>query len=894
MVARPSAWKKHCLREITGSIGRYIAIFAIVALGVGFFSGLKITRKAMITAGDTYISGCNMYDFRLISTLGFTEEDLAAFSEAEGVISAEGGFRTDSVASVGGGKDTVVTVLPAGSKVNIPSLVAGRMPADASECLLDANRYGSEYIGATVVLKDCNGIEATELTAVGTANSVLYLNVERGTTTLGDGKVGSFLLVLPEAFTLDYYTEIYLDTDTQGALFSDEYKSGIDSAAGTMSDILSARADIRYSSIVSDAEEQLEAACTEYEALLEDYNSSYKETYDYLDSVKLGLDSVYGGEDNAPEAYAEYNAALEKANAEFAEAKAAIDEAAAEIENARTDIGAIARPSVYCLGRDSNTGYVCFDSDSSVVDGIARVFPLFFFMVAALVCVTTMARMVEEQRTEIGTLKALGYGNGIIALKYVGYSGSAAVLGCAAGYFVGTALFPRAIWEAYGILYGFSDIAYVFDLSLALVSLFFSLLCSAGATWAACRATLTELPASLMRPRAPKPGKRVLLEHIGFIWNRLGFFGKVSARNILRYKKRLLMMVLGISGCTALVLTGFGIRDSISNIAEDQYEGIMHYDYIVEFDGPVSYDMQHAFVSGASELLADTVFVRTSSAEAAASSGVVSVNVVATDDSSVTDLITFASGDKTVPYPFAGGVIINTKLASRCGVSVGDEITLRSGDSECSFAVTGIFDNYVYDYVFMNMSSCVELYGDETGCSTAFATAVDSADIHSAAAALINDHGASSVTVIQDLCDRVANMMKSLNYIVWLVIFCAAALALVVIFNLSNINITEREREIATIKVLGFNSAETGAYVFRENIVLTLTGAAVGLPLGIILHRFVMSNINIDMVSFNVRILPVSFLYAFLITVSLDIFADLLMRRKLASIDMAESLKSVE
>ena len=227
-------------------------------------------------------------------------------------------------------------------------------------------------------------------------------------------------------------------------------------------------------------------------------------------------------------------------------------------------------------------------------------------------------------------------------------------------------------------------------------------------------------------------------------------------------------------------------------------------------------------------------------------------------------------------------------------MSGGDEITLRSGDSECSFTVTGIFDNYVYDYVFMNMSSCAELYGDETGCSTAFATAVDSADIHSAAAALINDHGASSVTVIQDLCDRVANMMKSLNYIVWLVIFCAAALALVVIFNLSNINITEREREIATIKVLGFNSAETGAYVFRENIVLTLIGAAVGLPLGIILHRFVTSNINIDMVSFNVRILPVSFLYAFLITVSLDIFADLLMRRKLASIDMAESLKSVE
>ena len=538
-------------------------------------------------------------------------------------------------------------------------------------------------------------------------------------------------------------------------------------------------------------------------------------------------------------------------------------------------------------------GYASFRNDSSIVEGIAKVLPIFFFLVAALVCTTTMTRMVEEQRTQIGTLKALGFGNASIVWKYMFYAGSAAAIGFAVGYVGGSILFPWAIWRAYGMLYNFSPIHYVFDPVLAAISLAVSLLCSAGTTFIACRAELLQVPAELMRPRTPKAGKRILLEKIPLLWNRFSFLRKVSIRNIIRYKRRLVMMLLGIAGCTALMLTGLGLRDSISNIADDQFDNIWKYDYAISFNQAQTPQDMQAFVSGTSSLLSRCVFISDESMDAVCGSGIKSVYVVATDDAGITDLISLHSGKTPVAYPPGGSVVITEKLAKLAGVSPGGEITVRQGNKDVKLHISGICDNHVYNYIFMTGETYQAVFGKACEYNSALARAAGG-DVHAVAAQLAGISGIAGVNVTADVRNRVNTMMDSLNSIVLLVIGCAGALAFVVLFNLSNINITERAREIATIKVLGFYPAEVRSYVFRENIVLTAAGALLGIPLGIWLHSFVMGQIQIDFVSFQVQILPFSYALSLILTFAFTLLVDLLMQRKLRRIDMVDSLKSVE
>jgi len=602
---------------------------------------------------------------------------------------------------------------------------------------------------------------------------------------------------------------------------------------------------------------------------------------------------LISAQDQHDEGVADYNEAKAEAEQELADAKAELDDAKEHLDEAKADLADLKDPDNYVLGRADNIGYSCFENDSSIVDGISKVFPVFFFLVAALVCMTTMARMVEEQRTQIGTLKALGYGNGAIAWKYISYSASAATIGCVAGFFGGIKLFPWVIWQAYGMLYGFAPILYVIDWKLFAVSLIVSLLCSAGVTYVTCRAEMTRMPAELMRPKTPKEGKRVLLERIPFLWNRLNFLKKISLRNVFRYKKRLFMMVLGIGGCTGLLLTGFGIRDSISNIASDQFDNIMKYDFAIVFDEAQTRHERRQFQKDTQELLGACVFVCADTLEAPSSEGMKSVNVIACGDDGITQMLDLHMSGETVPYPADGGVVISDKLARVAGVSAGDTITVRVGEKTEELPVCGVFENYVYHYMLMTPETYETVFGEKCTYKSALATSAGE-DVHAVSAKLISDCGAANVSVTADIRARVANMMTSLNYIVALVIACAAALAFVVLFNLSNINITERVREIATIKVLGFYAPEVGAYVFRENLVLTVLGALAGIPLGIWLHRFVMGQINFDMVNFQVVIKPLSFAIAIATTFVFTFTVDLLMRGKLGKIDMVESLKAIE
>lgn len=613
-------------------------------------------------------------------------------------------------------------------------------------------------------------------------------------------------------------------------------------------------------------------------------------------SYTEGLLDYYEAKSVYNDGLEEYERSRAEADAQFSDAQEQLAEVKAEILESEADFSSVFSEPVraYSLDRDKNSGYVSFENDASIVEGIAKVIPVIFFIVAALVCTTTMTRMVDEHRTQIGTLKALGYGDGRIIMKYIVYSGSAALIGCIIGFYGGSILLPKVIWNAYKMLYDFGEISIVFNYKNALISLGISLVCTAGATFAACKKELTEMPAELIRPKAPKPGKRVLLEHLPFVWNHMSFLNKVAARNILRYTRRLIMMLVGIGGCAALILVGFGVKDSINNVVNDQFDSITCYDFEISFTDEMSPVDQQEFCESCSDILKECVFVISDSVDVNTRKGDVSTRILATSDADICNIIKFSYGGEAVPYPSDGGVLINEKLSALTGAAVGDIITVHlNAETSIEARVDGIFENYVYNYLVMTELTYQQLFGSDVGYKTAYATAAED-DVYNVSARLYKQDGVSNVSVADDIRETVNNMMKSMNYIVGVVVVSACALAFVVAYNLGNISIAERTREIATLKVLGFQLNETSSYVSRENIIIAVMGSILGLPCGYFLNSFVMSQIDIELVTFDIKVLPMSFLYAFVISVAMSILVSLILRRNIAAINPAESLKSVD
>ncbi len=989
-----SMMKKTTLREIRQSLGRYLAIFAIVALGVGFFAGLKVTKTVMVESAHDYLLKHQLFDYRLLSTLGFQEEDVQALEQKEHVRAVEGAVEADILYVYGEGNEGVLKAHTLLERINGLELVAGRMPETSSECIVDANRYGEEALGSKIILsenneqKDLDNFAFPEYTIVGIAQASAYIQFERGNSSLGNGRVDGFMYLLPQGFATDYYTEIYVKFDMDHRIYSPQYDAYMAEREPQWKEYCQEQGERRYLAVVEEAQTELadakkdlekekaeaekelagaeqelkeaeaeiadgEAKLAEGEAKIADQLARIEREEEKLTEARAAIEQQKAGLAEAEQALAssEYlpqmaaaRQQLELAERQLADGEAAladaekqIDDAQAEltenrqkltegreelnqgreeyrsareefeeqmaeaeqkIADAETDIAAIQKPRTYVLGRDTNVGYALFENDSSIVEGIANVFPVFFFLVAALVCMTTMNRMVEEQRTQIGVLKALGYGNGSIMGKYLFYAGSAALGGCAAGYFLGIFIFPLVIWKAYAMMYRLGNVVFVFDWLAALLCLGASLLCSMGTTWVSCRHTLKASAAGLMRPKAPKAGKRIFLERMGFLWNRLKFLHKVSIRNIVRYKKRLFMMVLGISGCTALLVTGFGVRDSVTSIADQQYEEIQTYQLNITLDDEAGENeaLRQEIYRVLDTLGGEYTCAYETSLDLQTSEGPKSVNLIVAENPSefgaYIDLHT-PSGE-AIPYPGPGEIVLCDKLAGKYRIKAGDSLRLRSQDGpELSAVMSGVCENYIFNYAYVDRQTYEEALGPLT-FKNLYVNLPQEADVHEVSAALMNLEHVASVQVNADMLVRFSSMMSSMNYIVFVVIGCAAALAFIVLYNLNNINITERIREIATIKVLGFYRNETSSYVFRENTVLTAMGCALGLVLGKLLHIYVMHEVDIDMISFDVHVRPVSYLLSVLLTFAFTWIVNRIMAGKLNRINMAESLKSVD
>jgi len=1088
-------------REISSSLGRYLAIFAIIALGAGLFVGLRLSRPDFLETYNNYTHETNFYDFRLVSTLGLTDDDLAEVKKLDGVKLAEGAVGADFLFNTADEDNLIMMAQSIPENVNQIKLKAGRMPEKANECLADPDMYSKDDIGSTIKLSKDNSEQTfdtfayDEYTIVGLADSVLYINMERGSSTLGNGSVKGYIYIPADGFSTDYYTDIYVCVESEGYVYSDEYEQSTKKYVDGLEKFMSERAVIRRDAIIDDAMSQLDDAKkqyedgkTQYDAAKAEYDAGYAEYVQKksdteaqleqarkeienaesmmgnssvidqkqaeLDAAKAELDKgqaeyerglqqfnakaklAYGAVDEQIAYYenrisdkqndiAAQNAEIESLNAQLAEAqangdslkarliewkiktandrisrdnadierynerlevhrqkraevdaelepyrkqledakaqldagyaqiesgqaeldaaremissggaqleaakkqyeqgkaeaergfaeaekelasgkaqldaaKAELDKGAAELDSAEKQIKNINHADTYVLDRDTNAGYVCFESDTNVVQSVASVFPVFFFLVAALVCLTTMTRMIADQRTQIGIMKALGYSSGAIMGKYMFYSGSATVLGSIFGIAAGSFAFPAIVWFGYGLIYNLSGLTFTMNWPLAAGITAANLLVTLLVTWYCCAKELKCAPADLIRPKAPEAGKRILLERIPVVWNDMSFMQKVSARNIMRYKKRIFMMLLGIGGCTALVLTALGLNDTIQNVVMRQYDDIILYDYEITMAYDMNEEEQEIFFSDAGDDIKDAVFLYRGLAEVSGGDAIKNATLTVTDGKKLCKYIDLSYDGEPIDYPGRGEAAINYNLARQLGgIEVGDEIKLTTSEKkELTVTVSALFDNYVDSFVFISPETCEEQLGEVPEYKSALANAPDGADINRCAEALTHDvDGVRGVTLSVDTKARMSSMMDGLLVVVAAIILCAGLLAFIVLYNLTNINISERIREIATLKVLGFYPNEAAHYVFRENLILTGAGAVFGLGLGVALHAFVMNAIKVDMMYFKPHISFLSFAVSIAITFVFAMIVNAIMRRRIDNIDMAGALKSIE
>lgn len=584
---------------------------------------------------------------------------------------------------------------------------------------------------------------------------------------------------------------------------------------------------------------------------------------------------------------------------ELDDAAAQLEEARAELLQARHDLNDLGSPEWYIFDRTNNPGYSSFCDDAERVDRVAAVFPVFFILVAALVCLTTMTRMVEEQRTQIGTLKALGYGTGAATAKYLVYALSASLLGSLLGLAVGFTLFPTVIFNAYRIMYIMPSCLTPWRWGYALGCTAVAMACTGLSAWAACRRELTATPAQLMRPRPPKTGKRVLLERVHFLWNRLSFLQKVTLRNLFRYKKRIAMTVVGIAGCTALMMAGFGLQYAISSIVDLQYSAIFHYDAMAFYDSDITADEQEEI----RQQLTDDIYVDRSMR-------VMQNTMEITAGSSRKEIYLFVPEEPEQLDPFVTlreresgqalslpeeGMILTEKMARLLDVETGDTVTLQQeGTDGQELEIVAITENYTENFAYVSPRQYEASWEQEVPYNSFLICLDDPESQDHVASDLLENNNVLSVSFSADSGQQFRDIVGSLTYIVLVIIVCAGALAFVVLYNLANINVEERVREIATIKVLGFYDREVSAYIYRESILSSLLGIGVGLLLGIPFLRFIIRTAEVDAVMFNPALSPTMFLFSALLSLLFSLVVNLAMHFRLKKIDMVQSLKSIE
>lgn len=1041
---KKKALRKDFYMEIRRSMGRFLSIFFIVAIGCAFFSGIRSSEPDMRYSGDAYFDKKNLMDIQVISTMGLTDDDLKAVENVDGIANAEGGYSVDVLCTEGENKIGVhvMSMLPSMNEVQLEK---GRLPEKENECAVDVDYLdeGKLKIGDTITFSSGSDDAVTDtlrtdtFTIVGAVSSPCYISFQRGSTTIGNGSIAAFIVVPEESFSLDVYTEVYAQVDGAKELtaFTDAYDDRVAEVLEQVEKIKEERQKARYDEIMGEAEseitdaeqeladarQELEDGKAEAEAELADARQQLEDAQDEVDrgweqvrssreqietsrqqltdgqeeleqgeqdlnanidtlnaqidalnaakeqynalaasgktddvtqaAMRTLYEEIQKGEEAVAQAQAQIEAAkaqlassqaeidsgweqiasgeqeLEDAEAELADAEAGIAdgweeyykgeadaeaeiadgeqqiaEAEEELENARQELQDLEEPEWYVYDRSNLPEYSGYGENADRMRAIGEVFPAIFFLVAALISLTTMTRMVEEERTQIGTLKALGYERHSIAAKYLGYALLATVTGSLLGVLFGEKVFPYIIINAYGIMYQhMNEIRLPYNLLYGAGAAAAALASTLLATVLSCYRELREQAAELMRPPAPKQGQRVLLERVTFIWKRLNFSWKASVRNLVRYKKRLFMTIFGIGGCMALMLVGFGLKDSIFAIVDIQYGEIQLYDGNIILEEDVTEEER----TGIKEELE-----KDRGMDGLTEGRLTQISVgtdkewydvyldVPSDVETFSDFVVLKDRRTDEIYDLDDtGAVLTEKMASELNVKAGDTIMIRDEDKgDLEVKISAVCENYLGHYLYMTPELYEKVFGETAEYNSFF---YKTADRTTEEAERIGEEaltlpGALSISYTTDMREQVDNMLGALDLVIAVLIISAGMLAFVVLYNLNNINITERQRELATLKVLGFYNNEISMYVYRENILLTFFGAVFGIILGKILHRFIIVTVEVESVMFGRNIDLSSFIYGFLLTFAFSFLVNAAMYFKLKKINMVESLKSVE
>ena len=1109
----PHALFTEITRTIKGSLARFLAIAGIVALGCGFFAGLKMASPDMQEAAHTFYANQHLYDLRVISTLGLSEKDVSALASVEGVEAVMPSRTVDVMATLTSSQSTARVSSFRPGELNQPIVVEGRLPQGPNECVMSADpkKRADISLGQQIELPDTsNGVhlKGGSYTVVGFVNAPTYPYVSNfGTTSLGNGIVQQFVYVTEDAFADDDpYTEVYLTVQgaTRYKSGSSAYQSAVDSVAERIAQMNPSLAALRLQELKDDAQAQvdearqkleqsrqeaadklgdaqkklddaeaqisaqqqkladgqrqydagrqqltasryraeqqfahaeaqiaaseaqiaqgtaeLSAGEAQYQAGLASFNAGQTTFTQQKSAFEAGRDAFLSGlaaqgitASTLEEAQQQLSAlglptsqadallatqaqisaaeaelasqqqalaaareeldqrtaqlheaesqvaqarqdlsearsatadqlaaaqeklaaslsrlsagqtALQSAEAQTNEGRRSLEEQRTEVEKQLADgqkeldeaqkkIDELKEPDVYVLDRTKEIGVAAYQADSERINDIANVFPLMFFLVAALVSLTSMTRMVSEERTLIGVHKALGYSTAQIAAKYLLYALLASLLGAVIGIACLSQVLPGVIVSAYGSIYTIPNggAPYPIQLDSALLSGLSGIGITLLSTTAAVLSSLKEEPSSLMLPKAPKAGSKILLERVKPLWSRLSFSWKVTIRNLVRYKRRLIMTLVGIAGCTALLLVAFGLRDSISDIIDNQWPAISHYDYIVGMTSDVSEEeadqinaqLNQVGATNIHRITRENVLLESRTQKA----GSLTRTTIMTSDSlqDLTGLATLRNrlSGQTIELG-EDSVVITEKLAKRLGVGVGDTVQVYAQDrignvsgEPSTLTVTGVAENYVGSYLYLGPSAWHSLGIQDQAADGWYATLPeDQATREAFGEKLINQTGVATVDDVNEAIRTYRESLAVVNRVVAILIVAAALLAFIVLYNLTNINIEERIREIASLKVLGFTRHEVDAYVFREIALLAVFGALFGLVLGTYLEGFVVQTAEIDLVMFGRAIHALSYWFAFGLTFVFSLLVYVAMRPKLKNIDMVESLKSVE
>lgn len=1015
-----SALLKDSIKEIKNTYKRFLSILVMAFLGVGFFAGMRAASPDMVDTIDQYYKESQVYDIKILSTLGLTNDDIDAISEIDEIENTVGTYETEGKIEID--NKEIITKIMSVEKLNKPILLQGNLPKTQNECVVEDSFLTANHksIGDTIEVeaektKNDEGEEVEYLNKnilkiVGTVKSPLYISRDRGTSSLGSGKIDYYIYVPKENIKAnEIYTNIYikLKNSENYTTSSEKYEEYIAEVKEKIEAIKEEREKARHDKLVDiatrkvkeaeeklnenkqNAQQQIEEAKQEIEngknkiekaevklnSSKKEADTKFKSAYNQIQmakesifqnetqlnqkeqeagqqiteleikkqelqtqfdtiennltqletqynqikdnpniseeqkqmlenkiqmlkqskqTIKAGIEQINNGittgkqeienaktqlqnaKNELTKKEKQYEAtktatysSLENAKIEIEKSKTELEKGEKELEekqeefkdkiadaeskliDSREKIANIENPTWYVLDRYSNTGYNSFIQDTESIENISKVFPIVFFMVALLISLTSMTRMVEEQRTQIGTLKALGYNKLQIASKYVIYAGLACVIGGVLGMSVGFVLLPQIIWTMYQMMYQMTDNIHIsFNIIIGGMGLLLICVCIIGATIYAVLKELVQTPSTLMRPKAPKMGKRVLLEKIPFIWKRLSFSQKVTVRNIFRYKKRFLMTIIGILGCTALIVVGFGVRDSIRCIMPNQFEKVFNYDMQIGLKNGLEDEQKQKYIISLQEKteLEKVVETYMTSNIAKNQENEEDVQIIVPkepkDLDEVINLTDVKTGEKVQVEENA--ICLTDKVAELLNVKQGDTITLKdSKDKERQVKISNIVENYVYHYVYMSRITYENLYGENYNTNMLFTknNNLSKEQETNLATEIMNQSEVASISRNSSIMNLLDDTMKSLNYVVIILIVSAGLLAFVVLYNLSNVNISERIRELATIKVLGFYDKEVYSYVTRETVILTAIGIVLGLIGGYFLNYFIIRNL---------------------------------------------------